>query len=70
MKWSSPAAPRPARPILGLHEELGVTYLNALSAFFGFLPIDAAGALARLAWAATCVRWWSARFSRGRARRP
>lgn len=29
-----------ARQILDLHEELGVTYLNALSAFFGFLPLD------------------------------
>jgi alkanesulfonate monooxygenase SsuD/methylene tetrahydromethanopterin reductase-like flavin-dependent oxidoreductase (luciferase family) len=28
------------RQILELHDELGVTYLNALSAFFGFLPID------------------------------
>jgi alkanesulfonate monooxygenase SsuD/methylene tetrahydromethanopterin reductase-like flavin-dependent oxidoreductase (luciferase family) len=29
-----------AAKILELHEELGVTYLNALSAFFGFLPIE------------------------------
>jgi alkanesulfonate monooxygenase SsuD/methylene tetrahydromethanopterin reductase-like flavin-dependent oxidoreductase (luciferase family) len=29
-----------ARKILELHSELGVTYLNALSAFFGFLPIE------------------------------
>lgn len=29
-----------ARQILDLHSELGITYLNALSAFFGFLPLD------------------------------
>lgn len=29
-----------ARQVLDLHEELGVTYLNALSAFFGFLPLE------------------------------
>jgi len=29
-----------AQRILELHEELGITYLNALSAFFGFLPFD------------------------------
>jgi alkanesulfonate monooxygenase SsuD/methylene tetrahydromethanopterin reductase-like flavin-dependent oxidoreductase (luciferase family) len=29
-----------AAKILELQEELGVTYLNALSAFFGFLPIE------------------------------
>lgn len=28
------------RQITQLHDELGVTYLNALSAFFGFLPIE------------------------------
>jgi len=29
-----------ARQILELNEELGITYLNALSAFFGFLPLE------------------------------
>lgn len=29
-----------ARQILALNEELGITYLNALSAFFGFLPLE------------------------------
>ncbi len=29
-----------ARRFLELHAELGITYLNALSAFFGFLPFD------------------------------
>ncbi len=29
-----------ARQVVALHEELGVTYLNALSAFFGFLPLE------------------------------
>jgi alkanesulfonate monooxygenase SsuD/methylene tetrahydromethanopterin reductase-like flavin-dependent oxidoreductase (luciferase family) len=29
-----------ARKIMELNEELGVAYLNALSAFFGFLPIE------------------------------
>lgn len=29
-----------ARQILDLNAELGVTYLNALSAFFGFLPLE------------------------------
>jgi len=29
-----------ARRVLDLHDELGVTYLNALSAFFGFLPLE------------------------------
>ena len=28
-----------ARAFLALHDELGVTYVNALSAFFGFLPL-------------------------------
>ncbi|CAN2535845.1 F420-dependent+glucose-6-phosphate+dehydrogenase [Methylocapsa aurea] len=28
-----------ARAMLALHDELGITYLNALSAFFGFLPL-------------------------------
>lgn len=29
-----------ARRIVELNEELGITYLNALSAFFGFLPLE------------------------------
>ena len=29
-----------AEKFMALHGELGVTYLNALSAFFGFLPLD------------------------------
>lgn len=29
-----------ARQILDLHAELGITYINALSAFFGFLPLE------------------------------
>lgn len=29
-----------AEKFMTLHDELGVTYLNALSAFFGFLPLD------------------------------
>lgn len=29
-----------ARRIVELYDELGISYLNALSAFFGFLPLD------------------------------
>ncbi|HEX2841354.1 LLM class flavin-dependent oxidoreductase [Hyphomicrobium sp.] len=29
-----------AQQVIALHDELGVTYLNALSAFFGFLPLE------------------------------
>jgi alkanesulfonate monooxygenase SsuD/methylene tetrahydromethanopterin reductase-like flavin-dependent oxidoreductase (luciferase family) len=29
-----------ARRFVELHDELGITYINALSAFFGFLPFE------------------------------